>query len=218
VIAVRKSVSWRNKLIASILAVTLPLLLFSSCGWLGLEEEWYTTENLKDYRIVKWNGHNEIPQAFIDSFFPEKIEPYFRAVQYKYTARDWCDYCCEMYLEFTIEDEQTYREYVAGATENLTGETFPFAQQYTAYTIHDRLPVSPDAEVKTGENGETVYYIDNARMGKILTCDAEHKIIYVAIMVTACCGDYTDKFDFYSRFDIDPKAYAEYTEKQTVTY
>ena len=53
--------------------------------------------------------------------------PCFENVTYKYKAKDWCSYNCEMYLEFTISDPEQFRTYAAELTEAASSKVNPAA-------------------------------------------------------------------------------------------
>jgi hypothetical protein len=45
-------------------------------------------------------------------------------------------------------------------------------------------------------------------MGRILVCQEEQKIICTGMLVTGCCGGFTEEYDFYTRFGINPQEYS----------
>lgn len=96
----------RRKMIGIILLVCVCVIVWGFLIYHDVNkmQSWNTTEEIADYGIVEGNGHNEIPHEFLMGFFPEQILPYFENVIYKYKAKAWCTYNCEMYLEFTISD------------------------------------------------------------------------------------------------------------------
>lgn len=215
---------WKTAFCAAVVLLSLVFLvfgLFRLLEWIILDGEnnWYTTENISDYGQIIHNGNNAVPQSFFQSFFPERIEPYFEDVQYKYQARDWCDYCCEVHLEFRISDTQQFNDYVRSATEGIPASQFAYDAHYMDYTISDELPLHV---IKvSSDDGKLVEECDveGGRMGRILVCEEEQKIIYTMVMVTSCCGEAPESFYFYERFDIDPLAYAQkYSEVRYSEY
>jgi len=170
-------------ILALALVCALPRLADRYIEW--KENNWYITEDVVNYGDITHNSKsgNNYVKTFVNSFFPERIEPYFENVQYQYKARSWCDYCCEVYLEFTISDRDAYLNFVEEATEGLTSTQFAYDNQFEDYIVYDALLV--DENDYQTENGG--YYLDAAKMGRILVCKDEQRIIYHAIMVTSCC-------------------------------
>ena len=168
------------------------------------EVHWYHTDDVADYAVITHNGDNRAVEIFVDSFFPKQIESYFSDVKYDYKARDYCDFCCEISLEFTIEDSDAFYNYVETVTKDLTGTKIAYDEHYCDYLIADELDV--DAE-NLRDDGS--YYLENIEMGRILVCEKDQRVIFYAIKLTNCCGTGSDKFDFYKRFAIDPLEYAQ---------
>ena len=164
---------------------------------------WYQTEDISEYMVISHNGQNDVVEEFVSDFFPEQLEPYFESVRYEYRARDYCEYCCEMSLAFTIEDKQTYENYVASITQGLEKTTFAYDEALSDYVVCNELTVE-----EREPNGSGNYYLSGARIGRILTCDEQQSITFSAIMVTLCCGTDTDNLHFFSDYAIDPLAYA----------
>ena len=184
-----------------------PWILVFTILPLKFDGTWHATENPADYGIIRDNCDNTYPEEFLMSFFPENLEPYFENVVYEYKAYDWCDYNCEMYLEFTISDPEQFQRYVTELTAGLTGQEFPYNRAYTDYIIANVLYVEPAASSRP-ENPN--YFLRNgARMGRILVCAEEQKIICVGMVVSTCCGGFSDDYDFYERFGIDPQEYSD---------
>ena len=198
--------------IAVVLAgiVVLAIGLFWLFDWIITEGEnnWYYTEDISDYGEISHNGKNAIPQELFQTFFPETLEPYFEDIQYKYCARDWCDYCCEIYLEFKISDSQLFGDYVKAATEGISASEFVYDTSLTDYVIADDLPLHICTYTEEGNLAED-WYVEGGNMGRILVNEKEQKVIYTMVMVTSCCGENPERFYFYERFGIDPLEYAQ---------
>jgi len=189
-----------------LLLLLLPLVFWGLGKYTEIQENsWYVTDELLKYGEITHNGDNTIPAEFIHSFFPARIEPYFENVKYKYKARDWCDYCCEMYLEFSIPDRQLFNEYVKSVVQIDQVVEFPFDDRYDEFSINDDLYVT-ETDYQEESGG---YYLDGAKMGIILVDDEAQKVVYHAVMVTNCCGTDTNYIDFYRDYNIDPLDYAE---------
>ena len=172
-------------------------------------DTWYSTDDIAEYGIIQWNGDNEIPENFIKSFFPEQIEPYFENVTYQYKAVHWCSYNCEIYLEFTIEDQEVFREFVDEHTKGITPVEFAYDPAYDDYVIKNDLYVEIEDLIETRDGMRYYFLGDGARMGRILVDEDRQQIIFTAIYVSQCCGGFTGDYDFYSRFDIDPLEYSD---------
>lgn len=199
-----------------ITAIVLAVLIFAVgvfALWMwGLYQsmtDWRTTEDVAEYGIIQWNGDNEIPEKFIKSFFPEQIEPYFENVTYKYKALDWCSYNCEIYLEFTIEDQKVFREFVDEHTKGITPVEFAYDPAFDDYVIKNDLYIDVKSQLASAIEEENYFFDYGAEMGRILVDEDSQQIIFTAICVYRCCGGDTDDYDFYSRFDIDPLEYSD---------
>lgn len=197
-------------LVTVLTVFVIPLMLIFviiPMQFMKFDGTWRVTENLAEYGVIKDNCDNEWPEKFLMGFFPEKIEPYFENVVYKYKAFDWCDYNCEMYLEFTIADPEQFHSYVETLTEGLTAQVFPYDVKYDDYIIHNHLYVEPSSSSEPGN--ERYYFRFGARMGRILVCEEEQRIICQGILIRGCCGGYAEDYDFYDRFGIDPQEYSD---------
>lgn len=191
-------------LIIIILVVTvlgLAVVLIDSDG------TWYETEDPAQYLVIQHNGDNGPPEAFFTSFFPSQIQPCFENVVYKYKANDWCEYNCEMYLEFTVSNQEQFQRCVTELTQGLTAQTFPYNDKYDDYLIINNLYVEPSSSSEPGN--ERYYFIMGARMGRILVCREEQRIICQGILIRGCCGGYAEDYDFYTRFGIHPQEYSD---------
>lgn len=195
------------KPIIVLLAVFLSVSLFLYSCSVMIYGYWYTTEDIADYGEIKGNNDNETVEEFLMSYFPRKIEPYFENVVFSYKANNQCSYKTEMYLEFTISDPEQFQCYVAELTDRLMVQEFPYDEKYDDYIIHNQLYVEPDVSNETGE--ENYYFRFGARMGRILVCEEEQRVIFEGIIVYHCCGGYAHEFDFYDRYGIDPQEYSE---------
>ena len=190
-----------------LLAVLLAIILLPCSCDAMFNGTWYETEDPAQYGVVRHNGNNEPPEEFFQSFFPEQILPFFENVIYKYKANDWCEYNCEMYLEFTISDSEQFHAYAAELTEGMTAQAFPYDPRYEDYIIHNHLYVEPSSASEPDH--ERYYFRLGARMGRILICPEEQRIICQGILIRGCCGGYAEDYDFYTRFGIDPQEYSD---------
>ena len=201
----------RNKweTLTTILIVCVGIIGWVVIIYLGVDqmESWHITEEVSEYGVVEGNNHNETPEEFLMSFFPEQILPSFENVVYKYKANKWCGYNCEMYLEFTISDPEQFQHYVAELTDGMTAQEFPYDAKYDDYIIHNHLYAEPS--VSSEPEDERYFLRNGARMGRILVCQEEQKIICVGMLIDGCCGGFTVDYDFYTRFGINPQEYSD---------
>lgn len=220
-----------------ILLIILPILVVSLLfaqfmDWASTPAD-YETRDIAQYGIYVGNSESYM-QEYIGRFFPEQIEDYFDDVTYVFKSRAIDTYGFEALLEFTIEDEEQFRSFVAEATEGLYTRQFhydPAFREYLVYEeddgyIHDGLMLG-EAECREGHGKRKgdwdcyedphpgqYYRIDSARIAKILVDYDAHRMIYVAMAVHDGGGSSTDFFcEYFSRFGLDPKEYEAYTDE-----
>ena len=171
----------------------------------------YATTSVEDYGKYTGNYDNRTVQAFINSFFPDRLENTFSNINYSYRAQKYDTYAFEAYLSFNIEDDDLYQAAVATYTSGLPQSEFRYDSTYTQYSLVDKF--SPGS--LTGTNTTDVY-IQYAKIGKILCNPEQNEIIFVALGVydggVATTSYLTTYFD---RFQIDPLEYAKHTVPQT---
>lgn len=158
----------------------------------------FETNNIADYGKITGNFDNERPSDFIFSFFPKSIEQQFSNVNYHYKAISGDTYAYEVWLEFVIDNQSEFDNYVNNISRGKSSISFPYDENYYAFLISDTLRV---------EKYKTRYWIQRAEIGKILVSEGEHKIIFVAIGVYDGGGTTTEDLNYYwSRFNIEPYA------------
>ncbi len=171
----------------------------------------HITTDIADYGNYTGNLDNESVAEYINSFFPEKIEDNFTDISYSYRAQKGDAYAYEAYLEFVIEDTDEYNAFVAEYTEGLTGTIFEYDEAFTDYTIDQQLSITV-----WDDSGKEVYLFSDialelVKMGKILCCDDEQRIIFVAIGVWDGGMVNADLLcTYFNRFAINPLDIAEY--------
>ena len=165
----------------------------------------YATSDINNYGNYIGNVDNQFASKYISAFFPEIIESSFTDVTYSYRAQNLGNYAFEAYLEFVIEDEKAFHEFISGKTSGLECKEFPYDPNFVEYTLDDMLDIS----VIDGEDDQNrKISIHNARIGKILCNAEEHKIIFVAIAMRDAWDAYSDYFCcYFDRFNIDPTKY-----------
>ena len=163
----------------------------------------HVTSDIEHYGHYTGNVDNQYAKEYIEEIFPEKIEEYFTDITYSYRAQNYANYAFEAYLEFTIEDKNTYEDYTNAITDGLVGQPFRYDSSYMEYTLDDELTVYP--------NDKEACEIDCAWIRKVLCNPDEHRVIFVALAAWDAWEARTDFFCVYfNRFDIDP---TEYTSK-----
>lgn len=174
-----------------------------------LPKQYVTTDHAK-YGQYTGNYDNEFPKEFISSFFPNKLENYFSDVRYSYRAQKGDTYAFEAYLEFTINDLQQYEAYISKNIATEEKGSFRYNPNYFDYTIADEFfPIERSRTDNSQANAAVS--IDYAKIGKILYCPDEQRIIYVALGVYDGGIARTDFLSVYfERFQIDPIEYAKY--------
>lgn len=165
----------------------------------------YATSDINNYGNYIGNADNQFASKYISAFFPEIIESSFTDVTYSYRAQNLGNYAFEAYLEFVIEDEKAFHEFISGKTSGLECKEFSYDPNFVEYTLDDMLDIS----VIDGEDDQNrKISIHNARIGKILCNAEEHKIIFVAIAMRDAWDAYSDYFCcYFDRFNIDPTKY-----------
>ena len=166
--------------------------------------DWYTYETTEpaDYGTYIGNNDNDTPRGFICSFFPETIEEDFSCITYSYRAESFDTFGYEAYLEFTIEDSDTYHKYISQIGDAQVWQLFKWDDHYRECTISHEMSLHPRRE-------DGSYPIENARIGKILRCDETQTLIFVAIGVYDGGGVGTDFLCvFFERFNINPMDFA----------
>ena len=165
----------------------------------------YATSDINNYGNYIGNGDNQFASKYISAFFPEIIESSFTDVTYSYRAQNLGNYAFEAYLEFVIEDEKAFHEFVSAKTSGLECKEFPYDPNFVEYTLDAMLDIS----VIDGEDDQNrKILIHNARIGKILCNAEEHRFIFVAIAMRDAWDAYSDYFCcYFDRFNIDPTKY-----------
>ena len=168
-----------------------------------------TTTDIAEYGIYEGNEDNEAVKSYIDSFFPDRIEDYFADITYSYRAESESQYKFEAYLEFRIEDPETYTSFVSAHTKGLLGKTFLYDEAFQEYCLDDEVAFTLHRTIKKdGKILQSVHF-NNARIGKILCCEKEQRIIFVAIGVSDTDIETEFLCTFLNRFKINPLEYTD---------
>lgn len=171
----------------------------------------YITTSIDDYGVYTGNYDNDFPEEFISSFFPDEIEANFKNVSYSYRAQKSDTYAFEAFLEFEIEDENQYQNFVDTVSTNRVATEFPYDTSFIQYVVSDEfVPTVFDGKSQTDPY---VVNIRFAEIGKILCSDKDNKIIFVAIGVYDGGVVKTDFLNVYfDKFEINPSEYNQSAE------
>ncbi|MBO5078640.1 MAG: hypothetical protein J6B67_03025 [Oscillospiraceae bacterium] len=180
-----------------------------------LRDRTYETTDIANYGKYIGNYDNQSAEEFITSFFPQRIETFFSDVKYVYRAKQLDSYAYEAFLEFSIEDEALFREYVSNATEYAQLTPFEYDSSFMECNISDFIEFR--AYFDADDVGPARYHIGYASIGKILINQSENRLIYVAIGVYDGGGVHTAFLrEFFTRFNIDPGEYAQGKERPAI--
>lgn len=199
-----------------VIAVLIIALLISGFFYVLLRPApVFETNDIADYGVVKGNYNNKKPKEFVFSFFPKTIEDYFFDVSYHYKAIKGDTYAYEMYLEFVIQDTQTYRTFIADVIGNNATEPFYFDPDYQVYYVSNDLFLSFSLAIDNKseppvmkEDKSKPPVIEDAEIGAVLFSDAEQRVIFFALGVYDGGGTSTEELNyFFNKFGIDPWVY-----------
>lgn len=170
---------------------------------LSFSNDTYITDSIEDYGIYDGNWDNKTPTDFISSFFPEDIEDSFSDVVYHYKANDSGFYAFEAYLEFRITDTDDFFRYLETVIDSDSVTSSSCSSAFLEHTISNEYDINL--------SGSTAA-INGALIGKVLYSPDEQTVIFWALGIRNEGHTPVTEFDFlFSRFDIDPVAYAEKT-------
>ena len=162
----------------------------------------YETTDVAEYKKIAGNEDNATPQAFVNSFFPEKIESSFTNVVYHYTALENASHAYECYLEFTIEDSELFSSFIDKTIQRENTTDFQYDNTFQEYSIRNQFDLSMTRQTSNG-----TYPIQYAVVGKILFSEQDQRVIFWALGVWDG-GENTNQLNtFFSRFDIDAYDY-----------
>ena len=132
-------------------------------GILALDKpKQYATSDINDYGHYIGNADNQFASKYISAFFPEIIESSFTDVTYSYRAQNWGNYAFEAYLEFVIEDEKAFQEFISVKTSGMESKVFSYDPSFIEYTLDDTLEIF----VLDGEEDQNrKIWINSAKIG-----------------------------------------------------
>ncbi len=182
-----------KKLLAIILV--LCTLCLSSCFLIEVPHSHITD-------IVEYGKYDNCVGEHETKFFPELNEDIMSNFKYSYNVDCIIDCAHEIYLEFTIENEAEFANFISENRNNIiqtnkdvATQKFKYDETYTEVIIEDVI------EARYNDEGELV--IDYAYIRKMLYSEETNSIIFVNLYVV----DYW-KFEnstYIERFDINPQ-------------
>ena len=196
----------RQFMIVLLTVVLIPFLLF--LAWvlmLYIDGYGRVTEktDISDYCVITGNYDNDRPAEFIHSFFPEEVDDDFSNVSYLYIAQRGDTYACQIWLEFDIENEDAFKDFISSNTVSENVTVFSYDTAYMDYTIANDFELTSPQDDKADD-----IHIEYAKIGKILYNEDTQHIIFYALCLYDGGYSSTKIFgDFFSRFNIDPMEY-----------
>ena len=170
----------------------LCILCLSSCG---LFKDLDTTD-IEKYGIYDTCAHENIGE-----FFPELDKSIMSNFKYSYNAYCFIDCAHEIYLEFTIENDDEFTQFINEKQSRImqenteaTVQKLKYDESYTEVVIEDRITT------RYSNDGELV--IDSAYIRKLIYNEDINSIIFVHLYVV----DYWEfeNSTYIERFNIDP--------------
>lgn len=183
-----------------LIVITIIVFLPATLLWLSGDGAVYETTNINDYGKIRNNYDNDTPKEFIFSFFPAEIQDCFSNITYHYKAKKFDTYAYECYLEFTVDDSDTFDQIVQCYANPSQSVPFAYDNSFKDYTVSDYLCLQPI------EDSQTAYPIEGAEFGKILYRQDDRRIIFIALGVYDGGGTTTAELGyFFAKFAIDPQ-------------
>lgn len=195
-----------SKLAVVLVCVTIALAVFFAV--LAMPPRYTVINEISEYGNYSGTSASRFTDQYISSFFPEEIQPCFSNITYSYKAENTDTYGFEAYLEFTIEDESQFNEYIAEITRDREWQDFAFDTDFRECNIENVFDLNTDHT----DDPTSVFYrqILYSKVRKILFSPETHTVIYVAIGVYDGGGIGTNYLNtFFERFQIDPVEYAK---------
>ncbi len=180
------------------ISVAFFAVLLLACGYLVYTftrpAEVYETNSIADYGNIVGNYDNETPKEYIFSFFPETISDSFSDVTYHYKAKKFDTYAYEAYLEFVIEDEAVFSEFIKPYVDDSAPSVYD--ESFMEKSIFHHLCLDHNTETET--------YIEDAEIGKILYSEDEQRIVFFALGLHDGGGTRVSELSYFvDRFGID---------------
>lgn len=209
--------SQKNTLLKVSLIINAIFILFIVLAVIGIlieipESTYYQTNDIAEYGVLE-GVPQEIAEKCIRSFFPKEISKGFENVIYSHRAEvnELDNYAFETYLEFTIDDETAFQEYVNEITAGLPQMTFGFDESYDdySYTAAEAPGIDRDHLFLHDKKTEYYYTITNAHINRILVNKEDQRIVFLSLCVDGR-SDTGFLTTFFGAFHIDPWQYMQY--------
>lgn len=181
----------------AIVAVFAGFVILMWIEWGGFAAPVYETDDTANYGQITGNHNNDSPEYLFRSFFPEELEEHFRDVQYHYKAIRSDASACEIWLEFTL-DEDAFPAFLEEHTDPAA--RVPFRDEWMEY------PVASELALLITEDGPNLEY---AEMGKVLWRESDRRVIFWMLYVFDGGGTEVRELSrFFTYFEIDPLSLA----------
>ena len=177
------------------LAICLLLctLYLSSCGLF--------VKNLDTTDIEKYGIYDDCVGEDATDFFPQLDKNIMSNFRYSYNTNCFADCAHEIYLEFTIENEDEFTKFIEAKQNDILQkkegaaiQKFKYDENYSEIVIKDKITTRRD------RNNDLV--IDSAMIYKVIYNEQDHTVIFVSLYVM----DYWEfeNSTYIERFHIDP--------------
>ena len=152
-------------------------------------------------------------QLYHSKIMPTKIEEYFSQIEYVYSVCTW-PVISEAYLEFVIEDETLYNDYINGIIKDNATKTFHYDNNFQEYVLNDIFY----SYNSSATNSHRERLVEGATIQKVLFSDKERRIIFVSYAHDAYGYVYnteeTFKSTYFKRFNIDIVEYSDWVKNK----
>ena len=190
--------------LVSVVAVIIAIIVIALET--GFERgEQYITTDIANYGKIVGNHKNDLVEESIFSFFPKKIEPNFKNVEYYYSAIDSGACCYEAYLEFTIEDKTEFNDFVSSVVDKEKVIPFFCDDDYKEYTIANGFDFQYE-EKSIIDSKDMGYILSSActDLKKILYSESTQKIVFVSVEMGMDAFAYTSELNYFTdKFNVD---------------
>ena len=151
--------------------------------------------------INKYGIYKDCVSEYETQLFPQLDKNIMSDIKYSYNAYCFIDCAHEIYLEFTIENEDEFTKFInenknriTQAYNDVTVRNFKHDESYTEVVVHDSIHTRKDS------NG--VLVIDDAYIKKLMYNEENNSIIFINLYVV----DFWEfaNSTYIERFNINP--------------
>ncbi len=180
--------------------LSLVVFSLSGCNIFHMGEVHITTD-INDYGKFPTFSENENHriEKYTDIILPEKIEEFFFEPSYYF---GYCKdpFMCEVYLEFKIEDETQYKNYITELTQGKATQKFFYDETFKECVITDVLWLEHGVENRP--------ILSKSEVQKILFSDESNTVIFISLIVLYPDMTFPVKdFYYFEKFNIDVEKY-----------